>query len=298
MVETSLSADEVQERLVGAFGSRPRKLRRTPGAHHPEAHQLVGSVSSDTFRLRQDRPWGALRFPVGSGKVEATPTGARVHVDVSPAPLAVVAPPVVSITGLLIAWHQLDSTPIGVWIVALYAWWLLSLLSDAVQRSGMLKLRSAVDDELKRLLVADVPSDHLLVPETPTVTTAGGTVSGPKSFMYLWYPDAEPAERRFNITAIVLYLLVGGVGLITWLATLGACSNEEFRNHEYSCPSVSRIGVTWLLAAFVIASFFISRLLISRLLRRLYRPLLVTLILVGLVFAVMLVHHPEWGVKR
>lgn len=114
VVETTLSLDEVQERLVGAFGSRPRKLRSLLGAHHPDASQLVGSVSSDTFRVRQDRPCGALRLPVGSGRVEATPAGTRVHVDVSPAPLAVVAPPVVSITGLLIAWHQLDSTPIGV----------------------------------------------------------------------------------------------------------------------------------------------------------------------------------------
>jgi hypothetical protein len=182
---------------------------------------------------------------------------------------------------------QASSGRWSLFVAGFMAWSLGVLLWMYKARHGMRGLARDVRSELDRLLT---DADGVGVLVEPRAIDSG-------TWFQLWYPDAEPPERRFNVASFVAAQIAALVGGVAWLVTLSACSNTQFKDPRFSCPSGARIGTVWILLAAAVGSLFLSRILIARRLRRWYRPLLILNVLCGVALLMLLIFRPSWGVK-
>jgi len=114
----------------------------------------------------------------------------------------------------------------------------------------------------------------------------------------LRFRGAEPAERRFNRIFLGIRRC-SSADAFRLKSTATACSKDQFgRPDEFSCPSDARIALTWVLGAILVATGFASRFVLHRRIRRLYIPLALVVVAIGVAAVWLITHHPRWGVPR
>lgn len=278
VIDTDAAPDEVRARLSSSVAQRARMSFRRPEA------PFTGTVGTNSFDLRPVLGYRNSFVPRVRGTFGSGAVGTRIDVRLRMLPAVAI---------FMFVWLSLAAAFfVGMLVLAVRnpsRWW-LPMIGLAFFAFGYLLMTLSFSFEARRirknltLLVAGTPADEL--PRTDLSWLADFRLR-----------HADAPERRFNRIFLATYGLSGALAVLTWDRTVSACSNYQYHHrNDYSCPSGTRIALTWVVLAVLVASGFASRLALHKRARPAYVPLLLLVAALGATAAWSILQHPHWGV--